>query len=235
MFVVAVIALLAAIAVPSFLRARKRAQATHVLNDLRVLDSALDLYAVENNKAAGAKVKFKDLRGYLRQGGMLYATGKDIFGNSYGTFKIDQPPKVPKSTKKALSDVVGNTFCQQHGRAHDRVRVRVTHSTCVRSEEAQLQLLGHSVGIERETNRPNPVLTPYVCSLVPCVTRSTTSRAARMRLRASSDSPPAGTPSTAIAPTSSSRRLPPVRRRVTVIKASVNGGFPRNLPAMLSP
>ncbi len=110
MFVVAVIALLAAIAVPSFLRARKRAQATHVLNDLRVLDSALDLYAVENNKAAGAKVKFKDLRGYLRQGGMLYATGKDIFGNSYGTFKIDQPPKVPKSTKKALSDVVGNTF-----------------------------------------------------------------------------------------------------------------------------
>jgi prepilin-type N-terminal cleavage/methylation domain-containing protein len=110
MFVVAVIALLAAIAVPSFLRARKRAQATHVLNDLRVLDGALDLYAMENNKASGAKVKFKDLRGYLRQGGELYTTGKDIFGNSYGTFKIDQPPKVPASTKKALSDVVGKTF-----------------------------------------------------------------------------------------------------------------------------
>ncbi len=110
MFVVAIIALLASIAVPSFLRARKRAQATHVLNDLRVLDHALDLYAIENNKVSGAKVKFKDLREYLRPGGELYTTGKDIFGNSYGSFKIDQPPKVPASTRKALSDVVDKSF-----------------------------------------------------------------------------------------------------------------------------
>lgn len=110
MIVVAIIALLASIAVPNFLHARKRAQATHVLNDLRILDHALDLYAIENNKATGAKVKFSDLRGYLRSGDMFYTTGKDIFGNSYGTFKIDQAPKVPASTKKALSDVVGKAF-----------------------------------------------------------------------------------------------------------------------------
>ena len=39
MIVVAIIALLASIAVPNFMRARKRSQATRILEDLRVLDS----------------------------------------------------------------------------------------------------------------------------------------------------------------------------------------------------
>ncbi len=39
MIVVAIIALLAAIAVPGFLRARKRSQASRILNDLRMIDS----------------------------------------------------------------------------------------------------------------------------------------------------------------------------------------------------
>ena len=51
MIVVAIIALLAAIAVPNFLRARKRSQATRMLEDLRVIDSAIDQYAIETNKA----------------------------------------------------------------------------------------------------------------------------------------------------------------------------------------
>ena len=48
MIVVAIIALLAAIAVPNFLRARKRSQATRILEDLRMIDSAVDQYAIEN-------------------------------------------------------------------------------------------------------------------------------------------------------------------------------------------
>jgi prepilin-type N-terminal cleavage/methylation domain-containing protein len=40
MIVVAIIALLAAIAVPGFLRARKRAQASRILNDLRLIAKA---------------------------------------------------------------------------------------------------------------------------------------------------------------------------------------------------
>ena len=39
MIVVAIIALLAAIAVPGFLRARKRSQASRIVNDLRMIDS----------------------------------------------------------------------------------------------------------------------------------------------------------------------------------------------------
>ena len=49
MIVVAVIALLAAIAVPGFTRARKRAQNAKFLNALRVASDAADLYAIENH------------------------------------------------------------------------------------------------------------------------------------------------------------------------------------------
>ena len=54
MIVVAIIALLASIAVPNFLRARKRSQATRILEDLRVLDNATDQYAIENNKSTNS-------------------------------------------------------------------------------------------------------------------------------------------------------------------------------------
>lgn len=110
MIVVAIIALLASISVPNFLRARKRAQAVTVLNDLRLIDNAINLYAIENNKATGVPIKFKDLRPYLRKDDLLYTTGKDIFGNPFGNFKVDIDPKVPTATKKALSDVVGPNF-----------------------------------------------------------------------------------------------------------------------------
>lgn len=53
MTVVAIIALLAAIAIPGFLRARKRGQAAVVLDNLRLIDGAKDQYAVEYNKTTG--------------------------------------------------------------------------------------------------------------------------------------------------------------------------------------
>ena len=83
MIVVAIIALLAAIAVPNFLRARKRSQATRVLEDLRMLDSALDQYAIETSKTSGFPATFTDLKNYLKTGTQLYSTGTDIFGNQY--------------------------------------------------------------------------------------------------------------------------------------------------------
>src|SRR6185369_1221005 len=49
MLVVATIALLASIAMPSVFRARKRSQATRILEDLRMVDSAMQLYAMEFN------------------------------------------------------------------------------------------------------------------------------------------------------------------------------------------
>lgn len=111
MIVVAIIALLASIAVPGFMRARKRSQASRIINDLRLLDNALDLYAIENNKMSGAAANFSDLKVYLKKGSIFYTTGKDILGNDYGpTFSVDSIPKVPTATFNALSDVAPTTF-----------------------------------------------------------------------------------------------------------------------------
>jgi len=110
MIVVAIIALLAAIAVPGFLRARKRSQASRVINDLRLIDSAVDQYAIENNKATGVTVAISDWTKYLKAGTTLYLTGKDILGADYGAQTVDSLPKVPTTTKNSLSDVTDNTF-----------------------------------------------------------------------------------------------------------------------------
>jgi prepilin-type N-terminal cleavage/methylation domain-containing protein len=110
MIVVAIIALLAAIAVPGFLRARKRSQASRIINDLRLIDSAVDQYAIENNKSSGATVNTADWTNYLKKNTNLWATGQDILGNAYGVQKVDTLPSVPSSTKTALSDVTDATF-----------------------------------------------------------------------------------------------------------------------------
>jgi prepilin-type N-terminal cleavage/methylation domain-containing protein len=81
MIVVAIIALLAAIAVPGFLRARKRSQASRILNDLRLIDSAGDQYAIETNRSTGSAVNVSDWTNYLKKGSQLYNTGADLFGN----------------------------------------------------------------------------------------------------------------------------------------------------------
>jgi len=110
MIVVAIIALLAAIAVPGFLRARKRAQATKILNDLRLIDSAIDQYAIETNKSTGSTVEVTDWTNYLKKGSVLYTTGKDLFGNDYGAQTVDTLPTVPTASKTSLSDVADTSF-----------------------------------------------------------------------------------------------------------------------------
>jgi prepilin-type N-terminal cleavage/methylation domain-containing protein len=115
MIVVAIIALLAAIAVPGFLRARKRSQASRIVNDLRLIDSAVDQYALENSKLAGSTVGTSDWTQYMKNGSSLYTTGTDLFGQAYGQQTVDFPPKVPLATWNALSDVAGTDFFLPYG------------------------------------------------------------------------------------------------------------------------
>jgi prepilin-type N-terminal cleavage/methylation domain-containing protein len=115
MIVVAIIALLAAIAVPGFLRARKRSQASRVVNDLRLIDSAVDQYAIENNKATGAVVNTADWSIYMKKGSALYNTASDLFGQTYGVQTVDSLPKVPQVTWNTLSDVADTAFFSPYG------------------------------------------------------------------------------------------------------------------------
>jgi prepilin-type N-terminal cleavage/methylation domain-containing protein len=113
MIVVAIIALLAAIAVPNFLRARKRSQATRILEDLRMIDGALDQYAIENNKGVGFATEWTDVQKYLKVGSALYNSGgKDMLGGTYsgGTFSVDSIPKLDTATYDKLSDIAPGDF-----------------------------------------------------------------------------------------------------------------------------
>jgi len=112
MIVVAIIALLASIAVPNFLRARKRSQATRILEDLRMIDSAIDQYAIENNKVGGAAVPWTAVQQYLKNGSNLYNSGgMDMLGNTYGApFSVDFLPKLNGTTYGKLSDVAPQSF-----------------------------------------------------------------------------------------------------------------------------
>jgi prepilin-type N-terminal cleavage/methylation domain-containing protein len=110
MIVVAIIALLASIAVPGFLRARKRSQASRVINDLRLIDGACDMYAMENSKKGGDPVNVADWTKYLKAGTNLYLTGRDILTAQYGNQTVDIIPKVPTTTFNSLSDVAPDAF-----------------------------------------------------------------------------------------------------------------------------
>jgi len=114
MIVVAIIALLAAIAVPNFLRARKRSQATRILEDLRIIDSAQDQYAIENNKSTGDTIVWTDIQNYLKNGSVLYnSAGTDMLGNQYNNgigFSVDSIPKCSSTTYSKLSDVAPLAF-----------------------------------------------------------------------------------------------------------------------------
>src|ERR1700682_2081124 len=102
MIVVAIIALLAAIAVPGFLRARKRSQASKILNDLRLIDAAVDQYAIEKSRPTGTAVNVIDWTNYLKKDTNLYVTGKDVLGQDFGNQTIDTLPSVPAASKTAL-------------------------------------------------------------------------------------------------------------------------------------
>jgi type II secretory pathway pseudopilin PulG len=112
MIVVAIIALLAAISVPGFLRARKRSQGTIIKNDLRWIDSAKDQYAIEYNKT-NVTPTVADLTEYFKSGTRLgNAVGNlpDIFGNAYTINDLVTLPSVHPSTRAGLSDVCDDAF-----------------------------------------------------------------------------------------------------------------------------
>ena len=65
MIVVAIIGLLAAIAIPNFVRARQTSQTNACINNLRQIDGAKQQWALENNQPAAALPGEADVSPYL--------------------------------------------------------------------------------------------------------------------------------------------------------------------------
>ena len=68
MIVVAIIGLLAAIAIPNFVKARNTSQTNACINNLRQIDSAIQQWALENGAANGAAVTEANVSPYLGRG-----------------------------------------------------------------------------------------------------------------------------------------------------------------------
>src|SRR5438445_341288 len=74
MIVVAIIGLLAAIAIPNFVKARNTSQTNACINNLRQIDSAIQQWALENGAANGGAVTEANVSPYLGR-----ATGSATF------------------------------------------------------------------------------------------------------------------------------------------------------------
>jgi len=106
MIVVAIIGLLAAIAVPSFIRARRRSQGTTVLNECRQVDGGIDQWALENNKTTGDTITWADITPYLKAGTRLANSGgNDLLGNAFTIATVGDGVKVASATFTEFSGV----------------------------------------------------------------------------------------------------------------------------------
>ena len=95
MIVVAIIGLLAAIAIPNFVRARTQSQKNACINNLRQIDSAIQTWALENKKAPSATVQFSDFSGYLKNA-TVCPSGGTTFADSYTVSDVKTKPTCQK-------------------------------------------------------------------------------------------------------------------------------------------
>src|SRR5438093_8227434 len=82
MIVVAIIGLLAAIAIPNFIKARTTAQKNSCINNLRQIDGAEQQWALENKQAGSVTPKYDDISSYLKNS-VICPAGGTTFADSY--------------------------------------------------------------------------------------------------------------------------------------------------------
>ena len=95
MIVVAIIGLLAAIAIPNFVRARTQSQKNACINNLRQIDSAVQTWALETKQAANAAVTYADIVNYLKNA-VTCPAGGTTFADSYAVTTVTNKPTCQK-------------------------------------------------------------------------------------------------------------------------------------------
>ena len=100
MIVVAIIGLLAAIAIPNFVRARTTSQQNACINNLRQIDGAIQQWALELKKDPTATVAEADVTPYLKNS-VACPSGGTVFSDSY-----------------TVTDVATKPVCQKVASAH---------------------------------------------------------------------------------------------------------------------
>lgn len=104
MIIVSLIGLLAVLAIPTFFKARKVSQGRRIVNDARLMDTAISQWALDNGKKDGDPIAGNEdaIQTYLKTPWRAV----DILGNSYviGTVGATQI-QISAATKSALDGV----------------------------------------------------------------------------------------------------------------------------------
>jgi prepilin-type N-terminal cleavage/methylation domain-containing protein len=95
MIVVAIIGLLAAIAIPNFVRARTTSQQNACINNLRQIDGAIQEWALEQKKDTSSTVAETDITPYLKNS-VICPSGGTSFANSYTVSDVATVPTCQK-------------------------------------------------------------------------------------------------------------------------------------------
>ena len=95
MIVVAIIGLLAAIAIPNFVRARNTAQQNACINNLRQLDGAKQQWALENKKADTDTMTSDDVKVYIKNNSFPHCPAS-------GTYTLNAVNTDPTCSKSSL-------------------------------------------------------------------------------------------------------------------------------------
>src|SRR5215510_405254 len=96
MIVVSIIGLLAAVAIPNFLKARARSQSTVCINNLRQVSHAAQQWALENKKSANSPVTAADVLPYMKAS-VICPAGGTTFANSYDLTTVAEDPTCKKA------------------------------------------------------------------------------------------------------------------------------------------
>jgi prepilin-type N-terminal cleavage/methylation domain-containing protein len=93
MIVVAIIGLLAAIAIPNFVKARTTSQMNACINNLRQIDGAIQQWALEQKQAETATVTYADISPYLKNDVVCPSAGANAtFASSYTLATVADVP-----------------------------------------------------------------------------------------------------------------------------------------------
>ncbi len=103
MIVVAIIGLLAALAIPGFVKARKQSQGRRIINDARQMDAAVDQWALENGKKDGDTVDTTAAASYLKTAWKA----NDLLNNAYTVNTVGATQVVVSATTKSALQGVG--------------------------------------------------------------------------------------------------------------------------------
>jgi len=105
MIVVAIIGLLAAIAIPNFVRARQTAQKNACLNNLRIIDAAKQQWALEQGQQGTATATSPGIVPYLGRAGNTMPTCP-IGSSAYTIGVVSVAPTCPNSTASSSTHFV---------------------------------------------------------------------------------------------------------------------------------